>query len=682
MLISYSDPIVFVALWDKEYGVKLVDHLPKSINYDLEQISMQIFFAYQNFFYKEEEETIERTHFQIPIKNIVRKAKVLVDTIDVSDAEKKSSYIVVILFPDYASDSILNKFNDMIDVIGNEFLNSQTVSLLKHYEKISELFYLELQVQDTELVIDDDYSLQDSLLDFKKGIELFSKQNFEQAYYLLKRALVMFKRERNLKLILESTFFMGTILSQLNKFQAAKDYYKELETLAKELDHVKYIETSIFMQGFCSYRNEDYDDALTIFMRLESLKSDLNFINKFKFYSIYGRVLRLKGYYENAMDLLQKAIDFNNQLEQTDEIKEQKAKILLEIGHVQYNIAINIIKRDYFIPNAIDEALNQSLSYYGDAVDVWEEINNYSSLIYTYKLIGNIHDLLNEIDLSIGSYNKALKYAEESNDVMNRLEIFSTIVEQYGKLGEHDTLIKVLDENLSKIRAYAFLDLKTISSYHKKLGESFIIMDRKQEALSELLIALNIYNRFETPIKDALSTLQLIIDVYKDNNEEKYLKYYQEQYRILDEKIQDLERKKADSLKFRVLDVLKEFWIYMIDGKELFSMVSESNFDPQLFGGFISALQALSGELSAQELKSVAMGRSKFTIFREKELPFFIIGRTGSNIDIDLLEFVFTAISREFWKLFQPFLEDFDDDTSRFTNFSTFIEKMTEKDLV
>ena len=93
-------------------------------------------------------------------------------------------------------------------------------------------------------------ALGDALLDFKKGLELFSKRLYEQSYFSIKKAHIKFKSESRVNLTLETNFFLGSILSHLNKFKPAINYFRQLEELSRQLKHQKYFETSIFMQAF------------------------------------------------------------------------------------------------------------------------------------------------------------------------------------------------------------------------------------------------------------------------------------------------------------------------------------------------------------------------------------------------------------------------------------------------
>ncbi|MFX1274013.1 MAG: hypothetical protein ACFFBP_17800 [Promethearchaeota archaeon] len=680
MSVPYSKPIIFIASWNKEIGIKIENNFPISINLDLEQIAMQIFITYQNFFSIEDKNEIKRSFFEIPIKNLIRKAKILIDSIVDERNNEKIPYIVVILFPDYIMDKVMDKFNDIMEQIGTEFLNKNLMLFSDKYAKITELLLLEQKVQDKEIIINENYSSNDSVQDFKKGIELFSKKSFEQAYFLIKKAFLKFKSENNVKLLLDSLFFIATTLSELNKFQAAQEYYEELASLASSLNHQKYLETALFMVGFCAYKRGEYEVTLQKFSLLNSL--DKNYINKFQYYSLWGRILRLTGQYDKSLQNLESALDISEKLELTQKEKENKAQIILEMGHIHYKMAIDGLKANFIIKDQFNPYFQNAIKYYDDAIRIWEDLENFTRLKNVYQLVGNIYEVLNETDRAISSYDKALKYAEMTNDALGRMEIYSLMVYQYQKNEEYEILIKFLDEILSKLRAYAFIDLNTISNYHMQLGKSLIKIGKKKEALSELLIALNIYNQFKYPIKEGLDTLQEIINIYKQDNQENYVKYYEKQYNDLLEKIQNYKAQQAISLKFRILNIIKELWIFTNEGVELLSSAPESKLNPQLFGGFISALQALSTELSSEKLRSVMIGSFKYSIYTEKDSPIFIIGRSTLQANTSIIEKILRTIFQEFLKKFHPFLEDYDGDSSRFLVFLNTIEKMTEKDLI
>ncbi|MCK4780517.1 MAG: hypothetical protein KAT57_10035, partial [Candidatus Lokiarchaeota archaeon] len=172
-----SDLSAFIALWDKRIGAKIMDFYPKSSQpkFDLEFISSKIFFAFQNL-NQDDATRIKRTFFKLPFKDINRKALILLDVLESNNNKEKDqqSSIVVLLVPDFISDEELDGFKNIISEIGNDYLTTESLIFDKRLEKIEEIFILDEQVRDSEISIDENYSLNEALLDFKNGIENFS----------------------------------------------------------------------------------------------------------------------------------------------------------------------------------------------------------------------------------------------------------------------------------------------------------------------------------------------------------------------------------------------------------------------------------------------------------------------------------------------------------------------------
>jgi len=680
MQISYNKPIIFISSWNKDLGIK-VEHLyPKSINLDLEQIAMQIFISYHNFFSKDKNEEINRSFFEIPIKNIIRKAKILIDSIENERNNEKIPFIVAILFPDYILNDVLKKFENIMEQVAIWFLKRDDTPLSEMYNKIYDLLVSEQKIKNSEIVIDESYTLNLSILDFKKGIEAFSKKKYEQAYFLLKKAFLKFKNENNVNLILDSLFFIATTLSELKKFTFAQNYYEELETLARSLNHQKYLETALFMEGFCAYKIEEYELTIQKFTALEKLERE--HINKFQYYFLFGRILRLTGQNEMSLEKFQLALNISKKIESTDKEVEKIAQLLVEMGHVYYQMVIKIIKRGNINNSFQNSLLRKAINYYDDSIIIWKKIENIERLMIVYLLIGDIYNILNEPDLAIQNFNNSLKYAEISNDVIGRMQIYNQLIQQYQKTQQYNVLITLLDQVLSKLRAYAFIDLQTISNYHVQLGKSLIKIGKKKEALSEFLIALNIYNQFEHPVKQGLDALQEIINIYKKESQNKYVNYYMKQYSELQLKIQEYEAKQELQIEFKILNIIKELWFFTNEGVEILSIAPESKMNPQLFGGFISALQALSTELSSEKIRSVTIGSSNFSIYTENDAPIFIIGRSTLLSNENLIERILKTLYQEFVKEFHSYLDDYNGDNSKFQSFLDTIEKMTKKNLI
>ena len=667
----------FVAIWDKNLGAKIKEYYPKSIKLDLELVATQIFIAFQTIFFTDNEENyeIKRTFFKLPIKNINRKAIIFLDLYQESEINEISQpYILVFLFPDYVTNESLNKFDKIIYNTGADLFDLSS-PIEKHFNEINELFLLEEQIQDSQLTINEKYSFNDALLDFKNGMEHFSKGMYEQAYVLLRNAHLKFNSENKVELILETSFFLGSVLSQLNKFKTAQQYFLDLEVLSKQLNHRKYYENAIFMESFLAFKREDFEGALKNFEKLES--EEIQFINKFNYYFLYGRVLRFSGMSSKAINLLLKALEFSSKLEETNVNKEKKAKLLLELGHTHYSMSINIVKTGKIEEEIFNKYLRETIKYYIESIDFWQQISNYNGLIQTYRLIGNVYELIEERENAIVNYRNALKNAELSSDTLNRLQIFSLIIQNLEKLDRHQEIVKEIDKFLSDIIPFAFIDLNTISSFHSQIGESLYKLGKRKEALSELLISLNIYNKFETPHSDGLKVLSTIIEIYKSLEEQKYVKYYDDQYNNLKDKIQNMEAKREAT--FELLRDIKEIWIFNIEGKELFSYAPETKVDPLLFGSFMSALQSFSKELTSKYMRSLTLGSSQYIFFKKETLPFFILGRANINTSFSLIENNLKILYEEFYNRYQSIIDQSIIEVSRFRDFINILENLNKK---
>ncbi|MFX1338755.1 MAG: tetratricopeptide repeat protein [Promethearchaeota archaeon] len=675
--------IAYLALWDKNFGSKILDFYPKTTQpkFDLEFITSKIFFAFQNL-NEDETTSIKKSFFKLPFKEINKKALILLDVLESEDNNEnnKPLYIVVLLFPDFISNEDLEGFKNIISEIANEYLTTENILFDKHLKKIEEKFLLEEQVRDSEVSLEENYSLNKALLDFKNGIELFSKKKYDQAYFLIKKAYLKFYDENQTKLILETTFYISSLLSQLNKFDVALIYIENLENLAYQLKHEKYYETALFLGGFVYYKKEDYENALKKFKKLESINPQS--INKFNFFFFYGRILRILKINSDAVTYLQRALEESKYLKVSNELKNKMAQVLVELGHLNYTNALNILISGKSNHSLYKSTLLKSIEYYEDTISILHEIENYSGLISVYRLIGNIYELIEENSLSIKNYRKALNFAEQINDIANRLQIFNLIIQKLSILGKYDLIIKETDQMLSKIVTYAYLDLFTISNFHRYLGEAlFKLGKNKSDALSELLISLNIYNTFDKPVSESLDILQMIIKIYEDSNnkeKKKYIQYYSDQYNQIKTKIHQLKAEEEKGV-FILLKEVKEFWIFTSDGKQLYSYAPETNYNPELFGGFLSALQNFSLELASKNLKSITIGLDQYVIYRQKH-PFYVLGRSSHKTSLYNIEMILKIIYEEFWKNYQKVLEDHDVNISYFSQFIEIFKELNYKD--
>ena len=138
---------MFIAIWDEEFGPKIVDINPEVEELDFNTISSHIFRTYQ-FFYKDEAESHStRFLFQIPIVNITKKASICLDWVRYEEeGAKKQPFIVVILLPDYFPDESMKVFENIIQNIGMEYAEKKTPILKKYFHQVNEKFIIEQKV--------------------------------------------------------------------------------------------------------------------------------------------------------------------------------------------------------------------------------------------------------------------------------------------------------------------------------------------------------------------------------------------------------------------------------------------------------------------------------------------------------------------------------------------------------
>ncbi len=657
--------VLFIGEWDKMRSVKILEHHPNIIfDYDLEQLAWKIFLFFENFYMSEESKKYKKTLFQLPIKEKDKFASVLIDAFHSGESIGDiKPYIIVILLPDYFPSDQIKDFDDELQLLNQQFRKNRTLELKNYFERIYSKFNLKQKLQDSEIILDTDYTENEALEDFKKGLKLFSNKAYKISYFIIKKSYLKFKNENNIRLLLDSTYFLATILSKLNKFNIAIDYFKELEILAKKLDHQKYYEKASFMTAFCAYKMKYYDLALKIYEKLDS--SNLEFINRFDLYFLYGRLLRLLKKYSKAIKIFNKAIE-NIEIEGVDKKKKNKlAKLYFEMGHSYFfNTTEKMLSN--FSGTIYENDLKKIIDYYEKANEFLLELNDYTNLIISHQIIGNLYEKMGDPTMAIIYYRKAIRYTEENNDVLSRMKLFDLVINDLMILGKQYQLIKEIDEILYKIKTYAFMDLPTIARYHTKLGELYFKMGYMKECLSEFLIALNIYNELENPREEGLKLLKNIIKVYSKINEVNFLEYYKEKYK---EYLQKLDIFEKEQTKLHVLNTIKDIWIFTTQGEELFSYAPESSSDPQLLSGFLTALRNFSFEMASEQLNAIKLGFDQYLIYGKVDKKYIIVGRASVNHSEKTIRYLLKKIFRSFEENFGSIIESEEYDQNSFGKF-------------
>ena len=658
--------LMFIAIWDEEFGPKLVDIFPEEEELDFNTISSQLFRTYQ-FFYKDKSDNpFTRFLFHIPIVNISKKASVCLDWIRIKEADTdKSPFIVVILLPDYYPDESMKVFENIIQNISMEYVEKKAPILKKYFHQVNDKFIIEQKVQDSDVFIDEDYLLPNALEDFKTGLLQYQQKEYDRSYILLRKAHLKFESEQQSKLLMETTFLIGTILMQKNRYLAAIEYFQNLETLATQLEHYKYYEKALYLGGFCDYQRDNHKQAYVKFAKLG--KTGLNFISKFQYCIILGKVLADARLYDEAVKSLEKSLELSEAEQENPDIMKKRAETFLDLGHINVDKIYHAGKLGELTKSDFKTQLANSTRFFKDSIELWKKLEDYKKLIEIYQLIASNNETLGKMEKVIKYYEKALEYAELSNDIDTRFKLLEQIIQIYEELGYHDEIIEKVDIILHEIAPIAYLDLYSVAGLHKHLGESFIKLRRDNDALSELIVALNVYNKLSNPVPELLNVLQTIIEVYEQRGEEDHVKYYRGKYK---KTLIDLEqRSKIDKKEYQPLEVIEEVWIFTKEGVSLFSYTPKLNTMPQLISSFLMAMINFSSELKVDELKTIKIGTANFSYYKDEEHPIFIVGRTNIKIQSDIRAKTMKAIHESFWMKYESQLENFDGDSSKFDSF-------------
>jgi len=510
------------------------------------------------------------------------------------------------------------------------------------------------------------YSLTIAVEDFKQGVQLYQSRNLKAAYKLIRKSLLKFQLEHQTKLILESTYLIANILFQLEKFISAIKYFQELKILAQNLQHKKYLELSTFMLAYCQYKTKNYKKAFEIFEN--ELLDPIAYVNKLQFFTFRARTSSKLGYRDQAIQFFKKAVaicqkDLNN-----TQIEGQKAQLYNEIGLELYYKILDELKASglsYFTDlEQKSQAFSLSIDYFQKAIEIWEKNGDMKNYLSTIQIIGNIYGYLKNSNKQIEYYNIALHKSEEINEFEQYIKISRNLIRVLTNLNHSESLISLLQRIISVLNQNGVSDFIAIAEFHLKLGKILMSLKQIENALFEFITALNIYQRLKIPISEHKTTLELIIQIHKDSEDLGKLSYYSQQLTDLETKFQEISIPSKNWLV-----VIKDFWIITESGIEIFSYAPEVHVNPTLFGGFLSALQSLSEEISQKKMESFVIGDQRYSFYFEMGKPFFLIGRASVQELDTRVNKVLSVLYQRFYNEYEIHLIKFSGNVNPFQNF-------------
>ena len=128
---------------------------------------------------------------------------------------------------------------------------------------------------------------------------------------------------------------------------------------------------------------------------------------------------------------------------------------------------------------------------------------------------------------------------------------------------------------------------------------------------------------------------------------------------------------------FRPLADVKEIWVFSsTTGITIFTYAPETQIDHDLLGGFLTAIQQFSIELSQKEFDSMVVGDDRYMIYQETGRDFYVLGRASAKSSEDTVREILSVVFKRFWKEYAPEIKDFTGNVQVFESFKEIINTL------
>jgi tetratricopeptide (TPR) repeat protein len=308
------------------------------------------------------------------------------------------------------------------------------------------------------------------------------------------------------------------------------------------------------------------------------------------------------------------------------------------------------------------------------AIDVWQNTGDFRNAVNGLSFVSNIHLFQNNLPKAIEKYRMAIVNAKKSNNMADLIRIYKQMLQVESRLGVYEQLITDIQTILQDLGDNAFIDLFTMAEFHIMMADAYLQLKQEKRALDEYMIALSIYNRFSNPVSEQVQTLTKIIEIYQHQNLSDKIEYYTERKQQIEKHFKDT-KKEVPKVK-RLLGDVKEFWVFTVTGLEIYSYSPESSFSPELLGGFLSAVQMFSMEISKKEINSMVIGEDRYSFYKEPQAIFFILARSSIKSPEKVVLSIQRGLFKTFYAQFKVFLDDFANNVTPFQKFNETIQKI------
>ncbi|MBD3343380.1 MAG: hypothetical protein GF353_30060 [Candidatus Lokiarchaeota archaeon] len=663
----------FLSLWDEEFGPKIIDFFPREKIGDLNKLSLNLFTLYQ-FFWDSPDKEFQETQMVVPLQRYNKKAIVLFNTIINENIRGgKQPFIISLLLPEFYTEEQLTMFDEVILNISQFFFRNDKVNLSEYEEDILNIIDLiKTEIESPDIDNLENYSYTVAMEDFKAGIKLYQSKNFDEALMILLKVLKKFKQEDHRHLILEVLSIIASIHIQKRDFNNAKNYYYELKKISENLHVKKDIEVNTFMLGFCLYKLENFELAYETLTEINP--QETQFLNKLQYYTILGRSLSFLGEYEDALISLQKALIESTDMDVTRQNQKQQAQILYDLGVINYKIGGNKYKE---LPEKNKDVtfryFKEAINFLSRAAKIFIELNTKEVLVQLYFTIGDIWEIIQEFEKFIEYYEKAIDVAYKIKNHGKIIKNIRKLVERMDDLGYHKKIIEILNCFFSHEEKHFFIDQFSNAFLRYKLARALLKINKIEEALNELLKSYNIFKEFKRPVYEVRLVLEQLIQTFETLNRFDKAQLYGQKLSKTKKKFENFELVAQND--FSPLGIIKEIWIFSSSASvEIYNFAPESNIDHDLLGGFLSALQQFSLEVSQKKLNQIVIGEDRFVIYKDVGYDFYILGRAAVKENPNLVIKTLSRIHRRFWKEYSDEISNFQGNIKPFQGFTKIIE--------
>ncbi len=385
-------------------------------------------------------------------------------------------------------------YNDEIKIMEEYIRNHKNSSRINEaYDLLVQMFLTSKDYQQALNSLEKITSLNPELkeiyqtLAFNKGLELYRRSDFKNAYNAFDKAL---KYPGNPDIYTKALYWKAETLYRFNSFKAAEKWYKQF-LKRKSAVKTEYYAVALYNLGYTAFHQKKYDEAISYFNKFlkvdhehENLKNDA-LLRIADAYFIKKDFAKAISYYDKVI---------NNQGRDSDYALYQKASCYGAQGNFNQKInTLNQLVKAYKKSPLYTDALYEIGSTYLTINDQRHAISSFDKIVrekprssYAKKALmktGLLYYGNNQNDRAIKIFKQVIKKYPASTEATEALNALKNIYTESGKVEQYFAYAKQLD----------FVQVSTSEedSLTFVAGENFYIEGKCNDAINALTKYLN-----------------------------------------------------------------------------------------------------------------------------------------------------------------------------------------------